>query len=91
MTMNGAAANRRRLVEREFSVHAREIAERMAAQFQPVYERVCRERDEAVERASVLQSVVERVALGHAGSVEARQLLDQLGINPDVQTEPADD
>lgn len=89
MSKVGAQAVRRSRVEREFQEHAREIAAAVAAQFQPVYERVCRERDAAVERAAILQTVVERIALGipRDPDLEARQVLEQLGIVPDVQTE----
>lgn len=92
MSMGGAKAQRRTLVEREFNTHARELAERVAAQFQPVYERVCRERDAAIERAAVLQTTVERVALGLATDpkTEAEQALEQLGITPDVDVAHVD-
>lgn len=87
MSMGGAAASRRTKVEREFANHAKEISDKVAAVFQPVYERVCRERDEARERAAVLQTIVERIALEQVDNpyLEAQRVLDQLGIVPDVE------
>lgn len=93
MSMAGAQATRRSAVEREFQQHAVEIAAKVAEQFRPVYERVCRERDEAIERAAVLQTVVELIALERVDNpyLEAQKILDQLGIVPDIEVAPADD
>lgn len=88
MSMKGAEHVRRAKVEQEFQRHAREIAERVAAQFQPVYDRVCRSRDEAIKRAAILQTAIERIALAHVddAQAEARRVLDELGIVPHVHT-----
>lgn len=104
MSQAGAKAQRTALVQREFDKHAKEISEKVAGAFQPVYERVCRERGAAIERAAILQTVVERIALGRtvfavtdeewadgaALSALAQGALDQLGIVPDVQVEPVE-
>lgn len=90
MSMAGAQAQRRGAVEREFAEHAREITAKVAEQFQPVYERAMHRAKLAEERAAVLQTCVELVALGMPGRHDAPEafaqaVLDQLGIIPDIQ------
>lgn len=80
-----------RAVEREFAQHAREVAAKVAEQFQPIYDRAIDRAKAAEERAAILQTCVEMVALGMPGRADspeafAQQVLDQLGIVPDVQT-----
>lgn len=89
--MAGAAANRRTKVKAEFGSHAKQIARQVADQFQPVYERVCRERDQARFQTAILQTAVELIAAGCPGSIDppeaiAQSALDQLGITADIQT-----
>ena len=90
MSQAGAKAVRRSKVEAEFAKHAREVGATLAAQFQPVYDRVLHRAKLAEEKAAVLQTCVEMVALGmpgRTGSPEAfaQAVLDQLGIVPDVE------
>lgn len=88
--MAGANGQRRTRVEQEFAMHADEVAKAVADQFRPVYERVLQRAKDAEERAAILQTAVERVALGkNVSDAQAlcAQVLDQLGIVPDVQTD----
>lgn len=94
MSQAGAKAMRRNVIEREFAQHAKEISEKVAAAFQPVYERVCRERDVARDRVAVMQTALELIATAGERVPDWRRMaqcaqdaLDQLGIVPDVQTE----
>jgi hypothetical protein len=89
MSQAGAAASRRTKVERAFAENAREVAAKVAAQFQPVYDRICGERDNAIARVLLLQTALEQVAGGlpdYTGSPEqyARETLEQSGLTRDV-------
>lgn len=87
MSQAGAKALRRRAVDQMAAEHARELAEKV---FRPALREQIVRAKAAEERAAILQTVVERIALVDPACdpvVDARLVLEQLGIVPDVQTE----
>lgn len=87
MSLAGADAQRRSKADRAVAERMREAADRV---FKPLLQEQLDRARAAEERASVLQTAIERIALEHVDPLdapsEARRVLDELGIVPDVAT-----
>jgi hypothetical protein len=85
VSVAGADAQRRSKADRAVAERMREAADRV---FKPLLQQQLERARAAEERAAVLQTAVERIALGHVDDLagEARRVLDELGIVPDVAT-----